>query len=403
MTVVEFFDKSPIQNIASALLLRPERVVFVCDDEDEARAATALYRRVLSCRKIDTRLDIRRVNRQNLEAVIDVLCEIAKEDEDCIFDITGGDELYLVALGTIFERTGRRHILHRFNLEGGNLCEYRHDGSVCSKASVSISAEENIILHAGELVSCGASITADEDDEFINDVALMWNICRSEPSLWNSLTGVLAAISDSAERQNITIPAKKAQDALKRWGIKSPDFISKMNSLCKAGLIRQFIFGDELSFTYKSDRIKKCLTVAGQILELTVATRLAFLRNEKGERIYSDIRVGAVIDWSGRGEGRVINEIDVLAMKDSVPVFISCKNGSFAQEELYKLRAVSSHFGSRMAKRALVTTELDKLGTKADFIRARAEDMDVTIIERADEMSDTEFNEALKNLGKSRR
>ena len=85
-------------------------------------------------------------------------------------------------------------------------------------------------------------------------------------------------------------------------------------------------------------------------------------------------------------------------MKDSIPIFISCKNGNFDVDELYKLNTVAERFGSGYAKKVLIASELDKLGYKAEYIRARAEDMRIRLIEDVDRMEDAELDRLLRSL-----
>ena len=122
---------------------------------------------------------------------------------------------------------------------------------------------------------------------------------------------------------------------------------------------------------------------------------------DEGEPLYQDINVGVVIDWDTEEEDeayRTINEIDVLAMKDMIPVFISCKNGNFDENELYKLNTVAERFGGKYAKKVLVATKLDKFGLKSDFLKARMRDMDIKYIENLANMTDSEIEQALRFL-----
>ena len=47
MTVIEFFDKNPLENMASALLFAPEKVIFVGDSRKQMQAAIEQYNTVL--------------------------------------------------------------------------------------------------------------------------------------------------------------------------------------------------------------------------------------------------------------------------------------------------------------------------------------------------------------------
>jgi hypothetical protein len=174
-----------------------------------------------------------------------------------------------------------------------------------------------------------------------------------------------------------------------------------LNELQKKELISELSVNESVSFKFKSEQVKKCLTTAGQALELIIASRMRNLKDEDGKAIYNDVRVGVVIDWdgeSGEEKHKTLNEIDIMAMKGVIPIFISCKNGDFNTEELYKLNTVSYRFGGKYAKRALVTTALDRLGSRAEHLRARMDDMRIRRIENPDEMDDIELDRILRSL-----
>jgi hypothetical protein len=125
------------------------------------------------------------------------------------------------------------------------------------------------------------------------------------------------------------------------------------------------------------------------------------IKDKNGAPLYHDVKVGVVIDWDRAEEDeeyRTINEIDVVAMKGSIPIFISCKNGDFDANELYKLNTVAEHFGNKYSKKVLISTELDKLGEKSDYIRARMDDMGIRSVENVDEMNDSELERVLRSL-----
>ena len=56
----------------------------------------------------------------------------------------------------------------------------------------------------------------------------------------------------------------------------------------------------------------------------------------------------------------MLNEVDVLVMRENVPVFMSCKSGKLKAQEslhaLYELETVTERFGGKYAKKVLVTT-----------------------------------------------
>ena len=124
------------------------------------------------------------------------------------------------------------------------------------------------------------------------------------------------------------------------------------------------------------------------------------LKDKNGSPLYHDVRVGVVIDWDGGGSAdghRTINEIDVMAMKGAIPVFISCKNGTFDVGELYKLNTVAQRFGDKYSKKILVTPKLEN-SSKYEHVFARMSDMGIRPITNVAEKDDAQTARILRSL-----
>ncbi len=408
MTIIEFFDKTAIENIAGALLCAPERVIFVGDNQRRMAKSIALYEELLAAKGIGTALGYKAVNKNNLQNIVDILMETVEEHEDCVFDLTGGEDLYLVAMGIVIERCRGRVRFHRFNFRNESLMDCDADGKICATKSLDISVYDSISMCGGAVVTDPTQpIYTHEWDLtplFRDDVETMWEICRRDARLWNahvSTVGKLAEIFPAEDSLTLAFEKEFAETVLKRLGMKYACIPGILFDLQKHGLIRRLVVGDRISFVFKNEQVKRCLTVAGQVLELTVAARLQGLKDKDGQPLYHDVKVGVVIDWDAEDEAeevRTVNEIDVIAMKGAVPVYISCKNGFFDANELYKLDTVAKHFGGEYAKKVLVTTELDKLGERAEYLRARMQDMSIRCVENLDEKSESEIDRILRSL-----
>lgn len=44
------------------------------------------------------------INKNSVEQIVETLADIVENEEDCVFDLTGGDDLVLVAMGIVYER-----------------------------------------------------------------------------------------------------------------------------------------------------------------------------------------------------------------------------------------------------------------------------------------------------------
>ena len=75
--------------------------------------------------------------------------------------------------------------------------------------------------------------------------------------------------------------------------------------------------------------------------------------------IFHDVISSAVVRWDEvRGHGSVSNEIDVMAARGVIPLFLSCKACDIKTEALNELAILRDRFGGKGAKAAIVTTEV---------------------------------------------
>ena len=74
--------------------------------------------------------------------------------------------------------------------------------------------------------------------------------------------------------------------------------------------------------------------------------------------IFNDVISSAVVRWDEvLGHGSVSNEVDVMAARGVIPLFISCKVSDIKTEALNELAILRDRFGGKGAKAAIVTTE----------------------------------------------
>ena len=425
MILVEFFEKDAIENICSSLVSAPEKVIFIGPNKKLMAAHAAKYEGVLSDRGVNTEFSVKAVGKNNLQSIIDVLSALVEENTECVFDLTGGDELYLTALGVVYERyksTGKIK-LHRFSVASNTIIDCDQDGSTISSGRApQLSVEENIRIYGGDIVynkSGRAKTTAryEMTDSLRSDINGIWSVCRTGSRFWNAFTAVIgeAAHLGAKGELSASINAEAFDKICRKNGI-GYDLIRKLfNELSANGLILLFTSDDtSVSFTFKNELIKQCLTVAGKALEMKVFAAASDAYEDDGSKTYNDVMTGVVIDWDGElhpepgntNEYDTENEIDVMMMHGMVPVFVSCKNGGTDADELYKLQSVAARFGGKYAKKVLIATSLDD-SDKSNYIRQRAEDMEIRLIEghrqngsfkKFTEMNDRDMNRVIRSL-----
>lgn len=414
MNYIEFFDKSAVENICTCLTHIPDRVIYIGNNSKLMKKHIENYKKVFSDRGEDIEFLYKTVTKSNLDGAVDLLSEIVETYNDCVFDITGGNEILTLALGVVYSRYQEKNIkIHRFNLVNGTVVDCDKDGETIYKDIPTLSVEENIKIYGGSVIYGNVdeenTYEWDLNPDFLKDISTIWNICKADVGRWNKQISDFAVVKEigrvSADGLTTTV-SRAALDVCPLYTAFHDRVKRVVNELLKCGLLTRFA-EDETSLTisFKNKQIKRCLTKAGQALEMKIFVTAKGILDNNGSPIYNDALNGVVIDWDGKLHDESTencydteNEIDVLLMHGTVPVFISCKNGLFTADELYKLHTVAERFGGKYSKKVLVATAINSLGRAGGYLRQRAADMGITIIEGIQKIDDRELARRLKGL-----
>ena len=409
MTYIEFFEEVSIENVCACIACPPEKVILVGSNGDRMRQYSRAYQSLLSSRGHSVSFEVKTVNPNDLNAIYRLLCEITDDEENISIGLNGGGDLFILASGMLYERNGYIPKIHRFNLKKGIIYDLHKDGRVESFDAPPLTVEEIVSLYGGVVYSeeekRGGTYRWELTEDFCRDIEFAWNICKVNTKTWNNFINTLGFLRDNrGESEGVRISCRidileRAMEAERNKPYYSD---SLMNRLKAYGLVTEYSRGDVYSVTFKNEQVMRMLTVAGLALELKVFTAASFAE-KFGKKVYDSVLNGVCIDWDGRvhdhGESYdTENEIDVMLTRGGIPTFISCKNGFFDANELYKLSSVAQRFGGEYAKKVLVASSLKKLGNSAGYILERARDMDITVIDGVAEMSSKEIVHRIANL-----
>lgn len=411
MTTVEFFDRTPIENAISMLTTSPDKIIFIGDGKKTQKFIKKMNMFVQS-KELKTEIAFKSINRNSLSDIVDTLSQIVESEEHCVFDLTGGDDLVLVAMGIVFQKYRDKKIqLQRFNLNNYKVTDCDNDGVVEFEGIPKISVDENIMLHGGTIRYCDnpreGTYAWDYTEDFVSDIFAMWEISANEPGFWNTRIDILGKIDEYYNKSgdlSVNFNLEKLTDRLNHNGIKYVSIRGLLNALAAKGLVSFVITDNDYTITYKNEQVRLCLTTAGTILEHIVTVSLKNATDENNNSFFNDVKMGVHIDWDGtihdKEEEKIDtkNEIDVLAIRGVTPVFISCKNGRVGDDELYKLETVANKFGSLYAKKILVATYINKSANSLKAFKQRATDMGIYIIENVHSMDAKLIAQKIKAL-----
>lgn len=386
MTLVECFDRAVTQNIASCLHLRPDKLIFLGEAE-EVKAELGRYRDFLADKGLRTVVQQRPVKMSRIESIAAVLREVVKQEGSCVIDVTGGDERLLMAVGYVLAGLTpeqRKHVaVQRFDAATGTAQDCDGDGRIVEGHPVKISVAELIRLHGGIVYPA-----ASQPDHTWQprDLEPLWKIMIRNAKEWNQYLSALEIFESRADSRNqVFLYLPDIQSGIPDFEEKKQLMLELLEMFEEEGIIRNQSRGDILEYTYTTWLYRYCTLKAGNILEVKTLLE-ARAKLDGGKNYFQDCLMGVNIDWDGvTHPGKRVpetkNEIDVIATRGMVPLFISCKNGDVDENELYKLHAVATFFGGPNAKMLLIASHLQKkseLSTNT-FIQ-RAQDMGIYLV-----------------------
>ena len=111
-----------------------------------------------------------------------------------------------------------------------------------------------------------------------------------------------------------------------------------------------FLIERETCFDYVDEASREYVTTFGVWLEMYVYIKLS--------AAYGKADIGVRIDWDA-WDGHDIgeNEIDVIMMYNSIPVFVSCKMRNVKPDDVYEVGFLAQRLGGRRARAFIATTE----------------------------------------------
>ena len=375
MTYVEFYDRTSIENICTCLTKAPDRVVLIGSSIKQINMRIKNYSALFDGRGIKIEFIPKTISRYNLKNAVALLTEIIEKYDDCVFDITGGEEILNVALGIVYEKYPQKKIqIQKCNVRNNHIYDCDEDGNYVCLDVPNLSIEENIRAYGGEIIYGGINEEKtyrwDMNPDFLKDIETIWDICKKDVRYWNTQIGVFEAVDKVGKVSNDGLTTVTSRGPLefylKKHNAKYAESARIIGMLLEAGLLTQFDADESnITISYKNEQVKKCLTVSGQALEMKIYTIVRNIKEDNGELVYNDSINGVVIDWDGEFHDEkkenifdTENEIDVLLMHNILPIFISCKNGVVTSEELFKLNTVAERFGGKYSKKILIATAL---------------------------------------------
>lgn len=326
---IEFLDDEPIENVITCLNYKIDKVIFFGYAEviEKQRKNTE---RFLKQNCGVEQLEFCSLSHTNLESVVDTMRKQieheTKAGNKVFFDITGGENLILVAFGMLSQEM--KMPMHMYDVESGKLIELNSKvtapiSKAVPKQFVRLNLDSYIKMQGGVInYRMHKSVKSEDDSVFNQLIPAIWTVSNRNAAEWNAFSAFLKQYGNPAEGLVVNASAATVIAHLRQNKVlNTVQSLNRILDECADADILEDVKHKEgqYHFKYRNEAVKNCLLDAGSILELHT------YHQEKNH--YNDCRVGVHLDWDGVIQDKytadVLNEVDVLALDGYVSTFMS--------------------------------------------------------------------------------
>lgn len=360
MVQIQFLDKYVVKALVPAFSMKPERVVFLYDTKVVGENTLREVEEAIRSRMPKTAVQYVRTNMLRMDDIRAELDKIVKtyQSKEIQVDITGGSEI-MTACGLL---VAQEHGLTPTYVDfySGYVLHVLTAERLVKAEQVTL--EDYLRAIGGKYMSSSRHTPEEADFDRILDMA---KIIFANEKKWDKFFAHITHGYSAAGVMEFSME-KKQDDADCR-------FI--LDAFLERGFAKK-IGEDRYRFSSTAD--KEYMTVSGIWLEMYIYIM--------AKQCFDEVYMGVDIDWNKRDicESRD-NEIDVVIMKNSQPIFISCKMRPVEKETVYEIYSMARRLGGNYAKSLIATTfDVRKGQDERNGIYLRMEKMKVGLIESKD-------------------
>ena len=351
-TLIELYDERAIENILAPDMFRPKRIIYLCPTEiAQNRTRQEKMKAFFLRRGWEPELIFMEASLFKADRILRQLLTINEKYPNCALDVTGGSDAALFAAGMFAAQTGTPAFTYSrkqnrfYDISGATFA----DNLTCT---LSYSVEEFFLMAGGTLLPgrVNNAILAKYLEDFDPFFACFLRFRRD----WPDIISYIQRISPSEYGQTPPLSIRGKYTVKGDRGSRNSANEPALKELAHIGFIQdlKIVSGESVSFRFRDAHIRAWLRDVGSVLELY--TYKACI--DTG--IFNDVISSAVVRWDDTvGHGSVSNEIDAMAARGVIPLFISCKASDIKTEALNELAILRDRFGGKGAKAAIVTTE----------------------------------------------
>ena len=337
-TLIELYSDRTIENIIGPETFLPERVVYLCPPEiAQNRRLQERLRAFMAGRGHDFTLEFAECSMYRPEEIVAQLRAIGG---DCTVDITGGTDAALFAAGQFCAESGTpvftySHNRGRFyNIQAAPFAE----GLPCT---LRYTVRDFFAMAGGTLRE--GRVNNDILGQYLDSFDAFFRIYLKYRTEWIAAVHFLQRASQDSTGLEVDSPLRQKGDHGSVIDVNEP----LLRDLEAIGYLEALSVSERVTFRFRDHQIRTWLRDMGSVLELYMYKACLYAD------CFDDVVSSAVVEW----DEKVSNEIDAVAGRGILPLFISCKICDVRTEALNELAILRDRFGGKGAKAVIVTTE----------------------------------------------
>lgn len=370
-TLIELYDDRAIENILAPDMFRPQRIIYLCpgeiaQDRNRQEKLMAFFQR----RGWNPELIFMETSLFKADRILRQLLTIGEKYPDCAVDVTGGSDAALFAAGMFSHQTGAPAFTYS---RKRNRFYDISDAAFADNldCTLSYSVEEFFLMAGGTLLP--GRVDNAVLSKYLDDFDPFFSCFLRFRRDWTDIISYIQRVSPSEYGQKPPMSVQGKYTVKGDHGSRNSANEAALKELARIGFIEELaiVRGESVSFRFRDANIRTWLRDVGSVLELYAYKACI----DAGA--FNDVISSAVVRWDDTlGHGSVSNELDVMAARGVVPLFLSCKATDIKTEALNELAILRDRFGGKGAKAAIITTEPCNAAA-----RHRAAQLDIAVID----------------------
>jgi len=373
--------------------MKPDICVYVGEKQIRRQKSQRSLQNTLKIAGINTSLRFVAIDLFDFEEIRSSLHALLEEyrDMNCTLDVSGGNDLLLLAAGMCCANYAVQIISHKPGSNFFSCISGSHAGER-QYYDLRLTQEQTIAMAGGELLRHGHIHPGNITEEAMKIIPEVFEVYRTHRERWPQFVQYLQQTDDPqywvSDETDIRAPKKIYCGRYPVFGDLS--ILSDLSDIDVIHDIR--ISSQEYAFRYASPLMGAWLREVGIWLELYLYSQMI----QSGLFDYVDIN--AVVSWDDTSDViDTINEIDLIASAGIGRMFISCKTGVPDNAALNEIQTIARRFGGKYSVPVIAT--MCDLKREAPAVFRRAVEMGIVVLD-ADDLCKDALNQKLKSISR---